>query len=257
MEKKTTIAFFLLLLTPLLSAVIGGFLGHRLAEVNSGEGGEEYPYTKIVNQKNAVVKILAVAKDGKIFLFSGFIFKDEDGIWVASVGHLVENDKPELIEKIYGYFYSPLRKRMELELVGYDAVIDVSLLKFKGEDADNLPAMPLGSSKNLIIGQEVANIGHPAPLSWAITTGKIVSLDYQTFLNGIPTGWIIHDALINPGSSGSPLFDIKGEVIGITSMALSPYDGKFFNFFTGCVPIDSFKEALPRLKKNNKTEAPF
>ena len=125
----------------------------------------------------------------------------------------------------------------EAEVVGFDALNDVAVLKIDGKD---LPAVTLGSSDELSIGDMVVAIGNPlGSLTATLTVGYVsgkdrqVSTDSKTVINMIQT-----DAAINSGNSGGPLFNMKGEVVGITT-------AKFSGTSTTGVSIEGIGFAIP------------
>ena len=105
-------------------------------------------------------------------------------------------------------------------VVGYDSTNDIALLKI---EAEGLSAATLGSSSDLIIGDMVVAIGNPLgeltstqTVGYVSGIGREVSTDSLTTISMIQT-----DAAINPGNSGGPLFNMKGEVVGITTAKYS------------------------------------
>ena len=104
---------------------------------------------------------------------------------------------------------------MEAELVGSDEENDVALLKVDGR---NLPTVSLGDSENLQVGDQVAAIGNPlGELTNTLTVGYVSALDREINTDGTPINMLQTDAAINSGNSGGPLFDMYGNVIGITT----------------------------------------
>ena len=127
----------------------------------------------------------------------------------------------------------------EAEVVGFDALNDVAVLKIDGKD---LPAVTLGSSDELSIGDMVVAIGNPlGSLTATLTVGYVsgkdrqVSTDSKTVINMIQT-----DAAINSGNSGGPLFNMRGEVVGITSAKYSgtTSSGASIEGISFAIPID-------------------
>lgn len=101
------------------------------------------------------------------------------------------------------------------KLVGYDSGNDLAVLKI---DAAGLPAVKLGSSDDLIVGDQVAAIGNPlGELTNSLTVGYISAKNRSVTTEGTTINMLQTDAAINSGNSGGPLFNMKGEVIGITS----------------------------------------
>ncbi len=103
--------------------------------------------------------------------------------------------------------------------VGGDESNDVALLKI---DATGLPAVTIGSSDDLIVGDQVVAIGNPlGELTNTQTVGYVSAKDRDVATDGRVISMIQTDAAINPGNSGGPLFNMKGEVVGITTAKYS------------------------------------
>ena len=135
------------------------------------------------------------------------------------------------------------------EVVGYDALNDVAVLKV---EAENLPAVTLGSSDELCIGDMVVAIGNPlGSLTATLTVGYVsgkdrqVSTDSSTVINMIQT-----DAAINSGNSGGPLFNMRGEVVGITSAKYSgtTASGASIEGISFAIPIDDVMSIIGDLR---------
>ncbi len=106
------------------------------------------------------------------------------------------------------------RQQFNAKLIGGDAKTDLALLKIEAEET--LPTVPAGDSNKLEVGEWVMAIGNPFGLGHTVTTG-IVSAKRRTIGAGPYDDFIQTDASINPGNSGGPLFNMKGEVIGINT----------------------------------------
>ncbi|MGM9603458.1 MAG: S1C family serine protease, partial [Faecousia sp.] len=135
------------------------------------------------------------------------------------------------------------------EVVGYDSLNDVAVLKI---DAKDLPAVKLGSSDELCIGDMVVAIGNPlGSLTATLTVGYVsgkdrqVSTDSNTVINMIQT-----DAAINSGNSGGPLFNMYGEVVGITSAKYSgtTSSGASIEGISFAIPIDDVMSIIGDLR---------
>lgn len=127
-------------------------------------------------------------------------------------------------------------------LVGTDPSIDIALLKIKPEK--RLPAVALGTSETLKVGQWVVAIGNPYGLNYSVTAG-IISAKGRNIGAGPYDNFIQTDASINPGNSGGPLFDMQGRVVGVNTAIIR--DGQGIGF---AVPVDMVKQVLPQLKNN-------
>ena len=141
---------------------------------------------------------------------SGFILS-ENG-YILTNAHVVEGATSVNVTTYGGEVYSA-------EVCGADATNDVAVLKI---EAENLPAVKVGSSSNLIVGDQVAAIGNAlGELTATMTVGYISAKDRDVTTDGTTINMIQTDAAVNSGNSGGPLFNMKGEVVGIISAKYS------------------------------------
>ena len=141
---------------------------------------------------------------------SGFVLS-EDG-YVVTNHHVVEGDGKLSITLTDG-------REFAATLVGSDDTNDVALLKV---EATGLQAVTLGSSSALIVGDQVVAIGNPlGELTSTLTVGYISAKERDVNTEGFAINMLQTDAAINSGNSGGPLFNMKGEVIGITTAKYS------------------------------------
>jgi serine protease Do len=129
---------------------------------------------------------------------------------------------------------------------GSDERLDVAVLELHG--AKDLPFVSLGSSDAVRVGDYVVAIGNPFGLGDTVTMG-IVSAKGRELGAGPYDDFIQTDASINPGNSGGPLFNLKGQVIGINT-AINPA-GQGIGF---AIPIDSLKDVLPQLLATGRVQ---
>jgi serine protease Do len=123
----------------------------------------------------------------------------------------------------------------------------VALIQLEKAPHD-LPTVALGDSDTLEQGDFVLALGNPFGLSGSASFG-MVSAKARTLQNGPFDDFIQTDAAINPGNSGGPLFNMKGEVVGINTAIVSPQIGQGIGF---AVPISLAKQLLPQLEKGAK-----
>ncbi|MBB3176795.1 trypsin-like peptidase domain-containing protein [Variovorax sp. Sphag1AA] len=126
-------------------------------------------------------------------------------------------------------------------VVGIDRPTDVGLLKI---DAKGLTPAPIGDSSTLSPGDWVAAIGAPFGFHGSVTAGVVSAVDRFIGAAGVP--YIQTDVAINPGSSGSPLFNSRGEVVGINSLIYSGSGG--FMGLSFSVPINAVIKVASELK---------
>ena len=142
---------------------------------------------------------------------SGFIIS-EDG-YILTNFHVIENS-----DAITVSFYNG--SSAKAELIGYDESNDIAVLK---AEAENLSPVVLGDSENLNVGDTVAAIGNPlGELTFSLTVGAVSALEREiTTSTGITMNLMQTDCAINSGNSGGALFNLYGEVIGITNAKYS------------------------------------
>lgn len=136
-----------------------------------------------------------------------------------------------------------------------DSVNDLAILKSN----KSIPYLKLGSSDDLVVGQDILAVGTPLSLSLTHTFTKgIVSAVNRTLKvdglsgEGYMQNMIQHDASLNPGNSGGPLLNLKGEVVGINTLKISGGEGIGF-----AIPSKSFKSLLNSFVDNINYELPY
>jgi serine protease Do len=153
---------------------------------------------------------------------SGFIVSP-DGV-ILTNAHVVR-DASEVTVKLQD------RREFRAKVLGSDPKTDVAVLKI---DAKNLPVVPIGRSSSLQVGEWVLAIGSPFGLESSVTAG-VVSAKGR-WLPSDSTPFIQTDVAVNPGNSGGPLFNTRGEVIGINSQIYSQTGG--YQGLSFAIPID-------------------
>ena len=183
---------------------------------------------------------------------SGFVI-DPSG-YIVTNNHVIAEGGPIVVAFADGSTY-------DAEIVGADSQADVALLKI---DATGLPALPLGDSEALEVGQLVVAIGSPFGLDNTMTTGIVSALSrslpadstgsslgsFYTIPSVIQT-----DAAINPGNSGGPLINLAGEVIGINTAiesAVAANSGVGF-----AVPSNVVKTVVTQLREGGEVAYPW
>lgn len=184
-------------------------------------------------------------------LVTAWAFEDEDGKWIVTAGHIVRFDA-DRVKNVSCIFKSGKKNPEELSLVGYDHRIDTALLKCVDPEANkDLPVLELGNSSNLKAGQKVFSFGHPFPFRWIVTAGIINDPNFIpciTDYNHPSVHFVVHDSKVNRGSSGSPLLDENGKVIGVNI--------ELREHFSAAVPIDDIKFLMSSLKKGGEVRHP-
>jgi serine protease Do len=164
-------------------------------------------------------------------LGSGFIIDDQGHVMTNA--HVIEDAdvvKVRLADD----------REFRAKVVGKDERLDVALLQLESPPHD-LPVAALGASDATRVGEYVVAIGNPFGLGNTVTMG-IVSAKGRTIGAGPYDDFIQTDASINPGNSGGPLFNLRGQVVGINT-AINP-QGKGIGF---AIPIDAVRDVIPQL----------
>ena len=170
---------------------------------------------------------------------SGFIV-DKDGV-ILTNAHVVDGASRVTVKL-------PDRREFQARVLGTDPMTDVAVLKIEAKD---LPTVPLGSEKDLRVGDWVLAIGSPYGFENTATVG-VVSAKGRSLPDESYVPFIQTDAAINPGNSGGPLFNAKGQVVGINSQIFSHtggYQGLAFS-----IPIDVALKVKDQIVKTGQAQ---
>ena len=213
----------------LLAGTVGGIIGGLLTDgqgssststaadpaPSAGAGATSRPSGSIANiaarATPSVVTLRVKGADGE-GTGSGWVYDDK--------GHIVTNNHVVAGAADGGEITVVLANGQQAKgsVVGRDGSYDLAVVKV---DRTDLKPLPLGSSEDVVVGDEVIAVGAPLGLDSTVTTGIVSALNRpvtpgeandQSFINAIQT-----DAAINPGNSGGPLLDMQGRVIGVNS----------------------------------------
>lgn len=132
------------------------------------------------------------------------------------------------------------KREMPAVLIGSDPNTDLALLKVEAHD---LPAIPLGDSDRLRVGDWVCAIGNPLSFDHTVTVG-VVSSKGRKIWDASFDAYIQTDAAINPGNSGGPLLNLAGEVVGINAAVSTEGQGIGF-----AIPVNVAREILDQLRQ--------
>jgi len=172
-------------------------------------------------------------------LGSGFVI-DSSGIIVTN-NHVVAKASEIMVKFSDG-------TEVKAELMGTDPKTDLALLKIK--PPKGLKAVPLGDSSKMRVGDWVMAIGNPFGLGGSVSIG-IISARNRDINAGPYDDFLQTDAAINKGNSGGPLFNMRGEVVGINTAIISPNGGSIGIGFS--VPSSTANPVIAQLKKYGET----
>ncbi len=166
-------------------------------------------------------------------LGSGFIINEEG--YILTNAHVIFN----ALDIRIGLAHS--RKEYHATIIGIDRLTDTALIKIEPDHP--LTVLPLGDSDRLKMGETVLAIGNPLGLTHTVTSGLISAKErVSPGSNDKYANFIQTDSAINPGSSGGPLVNFHGEVVGINTAIVS--EAQLIGF---AVPVNTVKEVMPML----------
>jgi serine protease Do len=138
------------------------------------------------------------------------------------------------------------------KVIGNDPKSDIALLRLEGEHVGELKGAVLGDSDALQVGDYVIAIGEPFGLQATVTAGIISAKERALGPGSVYSDFLQTDASINPGNSGGPLFNLRGEVIGINTAIIGGANTIGF-----AIPIAVVKQILPQLEKTGRVVRGF
>jgi S1-C subfamily serine protease len=222
-------------------ASASGFSGDEQNNIDVYKAAREATVniTSVVYRENFFMQVYPSEGTG-----SGFIL-NQDGE-ILTNNHVVKGSSQLTVtladKKVY-----------KAKVLGTDPKDDLALIKI--EAGRKLPAMHLGDSDGLVVGQKVLAIGNPFGFEGTLTTGIVSSLNrtIQTEASRALEGMIQTDAAINPGNSGGPLLDSHGNVIGINTAIYGPQGNIGIGF---AMPINRAKNMLEEFQKHGRISRP-
>lgn len=174
-------------------------------------------------------------------LGSGFIIDAENG-YVVTNNHVIR-DADEVKVTLFN------DETIDAEIIGTDEKTDIAVLKVDPKDAE-LKAVSFGRSDPLRVGDWIVAIGNPFGLGGTVTAG-IISARQRDINSGPYDDYLQTDASINRGNSGGPMFNTKGDVIGINTAIFSPTGGSVGIGFA--IPSDLAKPIVNQIIKYGRT----
>lgn len=192
--------------------------------------------------EKSVFGVTNTRENEEVTVGSGVVYKhdsDTDTYYMITNYHVVEDGIKQEI-------YLPDETRVEASLLGYDEEVDIAILTFSGFGLSDIVVSSLGESASIEIGEFVLAVGNPIgynfynSVTMGIVSGLNRKLDKNRFIN-----YIQHDAAINGGNSGGPIYNLDGEVIGINVSKLANIEIEGMGF---ALPIDLVKRIIERVE---------
>ena len=201
----------------------------KVQRMGFGGGDSPFgPFGGFFNQPNSPGRVVQGAGSGVIISPEGYILTNNHVVEGAKEVQVTLSDKSE----------------HKAQVIGRDPLTDLAIVKIK--TGDNLPYATVGDSDEMKVGDYVMAIGNPFGLGSTVTSG-IVSAKGRVIGAGPYDNFIQTDAPINPGNSGGPLFNMKGEIIGINTAIVASGQGLGF-----AIPINTAKPLIPQLESKGE-----
>ena len=270
----------LIAVAALVTGLLGGMLGGALVLGSSPDDDAILPQAggaaplEADNESIAAVASKVLPSTVQIRVVNG---RGEDatgatgsGFVIDRRGHVITNNHVVAVaeENAVIDVVDPRGVTYKAEVVGSSGVYDIAVLKVA--DSKRLRPVPLGSSKQLQVGETVVAIGSPLGLSATVTSGIVSALDRpvttgpsgdepsdpSSFINAVQT-----DAAINPGNSGGPLVNLRGQVVGVNSAIATTggaFGGEGGNIGVGfAIPMDQVRFTANQILETGKAEYPI
>ena len=265
-EKKKGLRFSYIILA-LLAGIIGGLVGQYLSPIVGIKKPEENPRQEIVvkNTGKELNAVSAVAKANMssvvgittVEIVSDYYFflpREVEGVgsgvivdpngYILTNSHVVGDGKAKSLEVLFDD-----GEKVPGKVLWLDPNLDLAMVKV---DKKGLPAVKLGDSDSLEVGELAIAIGNPLGLDFqrSVTAGVISGLNRTVSVENTTMNDLIQtDASINKGNSGGPLFNSKGEVIGINTVKVGNAEGLGFS-----IPINATKYIIEEVIKTGHYE---
>lgn len=263
----------------LVAAMLAGFCGSAIgnAVFSSGSGTTVYegkrPSTVVntsevdTSKKMTAAEVYAANVNSTVGIttqvttnFWGYTTQSAasgSGFILTADGYLLTNYHViESASSIKATLYSG--KSYDATLIGYDESNDIAVLKI---DAEGLTPVTLGDSDNLNVGDDVIAIGNPlGELTFSLTSGSVSALNREVTLSSNVTMNLIQtDCAINSGNSGGALFNLYGEVVGITNAKYSGSSGSGASIdnIGFAIPINSVRSIVDSIIENGYVTKPY
>ena len=266
-RNTRTVSFGIAIAMALVAGVVGSVVGRTSAELDTR--------TNLVSTKSRIERkpnsIAGIAARVSPSVVSIDVSKGNDGgsgsgFFLDNTGHILTNNHVISLAATDGASIQVSLangKTYVAKLVGRDVAYDLAVIKIKVTDA---PALQLGNSDAVEVGDGVIAIGSPLGLTGTVTSGIISAKNRpvtsgsgtreSSFINAIQT-----DAAINPGNSGGPLVDLSGAVIGINSAIATTgygFGGQSGSIGLGfAIPINQARKTADQLIKNGSSTYPI
>lgn len=225
-----------------ISLLVGLLVWNRVTSQSSSSSASMS--TEDIAEQYRPSVVMIYAETATSYGYGTGFFISADG-YIATNHHVIA-DATTVSVKLYS------GKSLQATVVGSSASDDLAVLKI---DGNRYPCVQFGDSDSLKVGERAVAIGHPSgeDAPWSTTQGIISALNREITVTGNGTieelTMIQTDAPVNPGNSGGPLFNSRGEVIGIVTRKLTNNEGIGF-----AIPMNGAKQILERIMKTGSSD---
>ncbi|MGZ3635309.1 MAG: trypsin-like peptidase domain-containing protein [Syntrophales bacterium] len=212
------------------SSVVSIIVTHAAGQTRSTKGTDDI-FDKFFGNPPPTLKLKPEPEAKAKSMGSGFIIS-RDG-YILTNSHVI--DQAESIQ-----VKLPSGTEHEAKVIGTDGRTDIALIRI--EAGESLPSADLGNSEKLQVGERVIAFGYPWGMEQTVSSGIVSAISAK-----VNDGFIQTDFSFHPGSSGGPLINLEGKVIGISTAIVQQTQGIGF-----AIPINTVKSILPELKTTGK-----
>ncbi|MBI4029869.1 trypsin-like peptidase domain-containing protein [Candidatus Berkelbacteria bacterium] len=271
MTPKKRFIFVFILVLSFAMGVLGGFLGALglswlgISEIKPVEIPTFKTEKIVLEESSAVIEVAKKVTPAVVSITSKRTLADifgnlaeqkggGTGFIITSDGLVVTNKHVVADEKASYMVFTQDGENFSATIKAKDPFNDLAVLKI---DANSLPVVELGDSDRLEIGQQVVAIGNAlGEFQNSVTTGVISAKERKIEVEDGSTleGLLQTDAAINPGKSGGPLVNLKGQVVGINTAVAAKGIAEGIGF---ALPINTVKTGLDGVQKTGKIKRPF
>ncbi len=202
-------------------------------------------YDVIEIGEESVLGIINYKDDDTLSIGSGVVYKydETNGLYYLITNYHVIEDAVRLEVRFQDETVA------EATIIGYDTEVDIAILSFNASQAPNIVVSILADSDALSVSDFVLAIGNPIGFNFynSVTLGIIAGLEREVDTNGY-VKYIHHDAAINGGNSGGPIYNLDGEVIGINVSKFANDEVEGMGF---AIPINIVKDIIARIEADD------
>ncbi len=227
--------------SPIVAHNLPAVVNISTSKVVRGGDGARAPFSPFFGPGRETAPFSAVPRERREQALGSGVIVRADGYLITN-NHVIEGASEIKV-------FLADKREFKATVAGADPKTDVAVLKIDGKD---LPAMQLGDSNRVRVGDFVLAIGNPFGIGETVTMGIVSATGRSGFDTEDYEDFIQTDAAINPGNSGGALVNVRGELVGINTMILSSGDDGGNEGIGFAVPINMVRGIMEQILKNGK-----